>query len=144
SYLQQRETDLKGRRQVAALDEIEIDFENVRAALQWAISQRNYVAIGVALESLYWFCEMRSHFQEGVELLRLGREQLAPRPGEDPHPVWGRLMARVLGLNFSWFEPPYESKARIEIGLALAQAHADRAEIAFCLWRLGMSAFLNQ
>ena len=83
--LHQREPDLKGRRQVAALDEIASDFENVRAAWQWAVAQRSYEVIGRALESLFWFCEMRNRFQEGLELLRLGRAQLAPVAGEAPH-----------------------------------------------------------
>ena len=138
-YLHQHEADLKGRRQVAALDEIEADFENVRAAWQWAIAQRDYPAIDRALEALYWFCEMRSRFHEGLELLRSAREQLAPLAGEAPQPAWGRVMARALGQDFRWFEPPTESRARIETGLALAQAHDDQPEIAFCLWRLGMA-----
>jgi len=143
-FLQQREADLKGRRQVAALDEIEADFENVRAAWQWAVAQRDYPAIDRALEALYWFCEMRSRFHEGLELLRSGREQLAPLAGEAPHPVWGRLMARVLGQDFRWFDQPTEFRARIEIGLTIAQANDNRAEVAFCLWGLAMAMLLGE
>jgi predicted ATPase/DNA-binding XRE family transcriptional regulator len=142
--LEQRELDLKGRRQVAALDEIEADFENVRAAWQWAVAQHSYEAIGRALESLYWFCEMRSRFQEGLELLRLGREQLVPVAGEGPHPIWGRLMARVFGQNLAFFESRSESKARVEIGLAIAQQNENRAEIAFCLWRLAVVFYVSE
>lgn len=40
-FLHQREADLKGRRQLGALDEIEADFENVRAAWNWALEQKN-------------------------------------------------------------------------------------------------------
>ena len=142
-FLHQRETGLKGPLQVTVLDEIEADFANVRAAWQWAVAQRNYEAIGRALESLYWFCEMRNRFQEGLELLRLGREQLAPVAGEAPHPIWGRVMARTLGQNSAFYESPIESKARVETGLAIAQQDENQAEIAFCLWRLAVGAYLS-
>jgi predicted ATPase/DNA-binding XRE family transcriptional regulator len=142
-FLHQREPDLKGRRQIVALDEIASNFENVRAAWQSAVAQRSYEAIGRALESLYWFCEMRIRFQEGLELLRLGREQLAPVAGEAPHPVWGRVMARTLGHGGTFYESPVEARARVEIGLAIAQHDKNHAEIAFCLWRLAVSAKLS-
>jgi predicted ATPase/DNA-binding XRE family transcriptional regulator len=143
-FLHQREPDLKGRRQVAALDEIASNFENVRAAWQSAVAQRSYEAIGRALESLYWYCEMRNHFQEGLELLRLGREQLAPVAGEAPHPMWGRVIARMLGQNSAFYESLTESRARIEIGLTIARQDENEAEIAFCLWRLAVVIYLTE
>src|SRR5262245_43352354 len=51
----QHMADLKGQRQAAALDAIEVDFENVRSAWQWAVAQRDYAAVGRAVEGLYWF-----------------------------------------------------------------------------------------
>ncbi len=54
-FLAAREMDLKGRRQLAALDEIERDFENVRAAWQRAAARKDHDAIGLAAEGLLWF-----------------------------------------------------------------------------------------
>lgn len=139
NFLQQREADIKGRRQLDALDEIDADFDNIRAAWQWAVVQRNYTAVGQTLESLYWFCQMRTRYYEGIALIRTAREQLAPVEGEAPHRVWGQLMARVFGQDYRWFEPPTESMTRIETALAVAQAHNDETEIAFCLWRIAMA-----
>ena len=133
-FLDQCEAGLKGFRQVTVLDEIEADFENVRAAWQWAIAQRDYVAVGRAVESLYWFCKMRSRFQEGLELLRLSREQLAPVTGEAPHPIWGRVMTYVFRDDIVRFESLTEIRARLEISLILAQQQESPKEIAFCLW----------
>jgi predicted ATPase/DNA-binding XRE family transcriptional regulator len=143
-FLHQREPDLKGRRQVAALDEIASNFENVRAAWESAVAQRSYQAIGRALESLYWYCEMRNRFQDGLELLRLGREQLAPVAGEAPHPIWGRVITRMLGQNSAFYESLTESRARIEIGLTIARQDENEAEIAFCLWRLAVVIYLTE
>jgi DNA-binding SARP family transcriptional activator/predicted ATPase len=138
-FLHHREADLKGRRQVAALDEIEADFENVRVAWQWAVTRRDYETVSRALESLFWFCGMRHRYQEHQELLRLAREHLAPVAGERPHPVWGRVMARVLTVVRTYLEPLAEVRARVEAGLAIAREHGDQAEVAFCLWRLGLA-----
>jgi predicted ATPase/DNA-binding XRE family transcriptional regulator len=142
-YLHQRETDIKSFRQVAALDEIMDDFENVRAAWQWAVTKREYAAMERTLEALYWFCEIRHRFQEGLELLCLAREQLAPAVGETPHPTWGRVMARMLGQDSTFYEPLLESRVRIETGLAIARQVEDQAEIAFCLWRLAVVLYLS-
>ena len=133
-FLDQREADLKGLLQVTVLDEIEADFENIRAAWQWAVDQRDFAAVERALESLYWFCKMRSRFQEGLELLRLGREQLAPIAGEAPHPIWGQVMAYVFKEDVVRFESPTEIRTRLETSLTLAQKHESPKEIAFCLW----------
>jgi predicted ATPase len=134
-FMQQREADIKGRRQQGALDEIETDLENVRAAWHWALEQRDYDAIDRSLESLHWCLNnMRSRLQEGEELFRRARERLAPQPGDPPHPVWGRVTVR--------HEEVFRYRrtgagAVIENCFAIAQRHGDRAEIAFCLKALG-------
>jgi len=140
-FLHQREADLKGRRQITALDEIETDFGNVRVAWQWAVSCKNYEAVGRALESLFCFCNMRNRYQEILELLRLGREQLAPEIGEQPHPVWGRVIARAPIAGRVFIEPLAEVRVRVKTSLTIAREHGNQAEIAYCLWHLGQAAF---
>jgi len=125
-----REMGLKGRQQLATLDEIEADFEDMRAAWNWAVEQGNYDLIDRAMESLDLFCTMRGRRLEADALFGLAREQLAPGPGEEPHPVWGRLVAR-------YPDPSLDRQAQIERSLAIAQQHGDRAETAFCLGALG-------
>jgi len=141
-FLNQREADLKGRRQLAALDEIEADFDNIRAAWQRAVTHRNYDALSPALESALWFCLMRCRFQEGKALFRQACEGLAPQPGEEPHPVWGRALARWAWLASWWVSVSpdvclEEVSAQAERSLAIARQHGDRAEVAFCLALLG-------
>jgi tetratricopeptide (TPR) repeat protein len=139
NFLHHREADLKGRRQVAALNEIESDFDNVRAAWQWAVSCKKYEVVGRALESICLFCVMRNRYQGCLELLRLGQEQLAPAAGERPHPIWGRILARAPSPARVFLEPLADVRARVEIALTIAREHGDQAEVAFCLWRLGVA-----
>ncbi|MBZ0276484.1 MAG: tetratricopeptide repeat protein [Anaerolineae bacterium] len=127
-FLQQREADIKGRRQLAALDEIEANFENIRAAWHQAVKRRNHAAVNAMIEGLYWFCWMRGRYNEIDGLFGSAREAFAPQPGKAPHPVWARIVAR---------SPGDDPKAEIEQSLAIAQTRNDRAEIAWCYRMLG-------
>jgi predicted ATPase/DNA-binding SARP family transcriptional activator len=133
-FLQQRAVDLRGRRQLEALNEIEADFENVRAAWNWAVQQKNYDVIDRALARLGLFCYIR-RFQQGKELLRRARRQLAPDPGYEPHPVWGRVLVEE-----AFFRPQGVVRAQVKRSLAIAQKYGDQVEIAFCLYVLGKIA----
>jgi hypothetical protein len=84
---------------------------------------------------------MRHRYQEGLELLRLGREHLAPAADERPHPIWGRVMARMLAPARVYLEPLAEVRVWVETALTIAREHGNQSEVAFCLWRLGLTVF---
>ena len=119
-FLNHREEDLKGRRQLGALDEIEADLENVRTAWIWALEQKNYTTTDQMLRSLGWFCAYRSRYQEYRELFQQAREQLAPGPADEPHSVWGRIL--LAGFHARHGEV---DRAQIERGLAIVQDAGD-------------------
>jgi len=128
------EQDIKGLRQLEALNEIEADFENVRTAWLWAVEQGSQDLIDRALESLYLYCETRSRFHEVEELLRQAQERFAPAVGEKPPQVWGRLLARI---SYDWQQDVERRLESREHALAIAQYYANQAEIGYCFWRLG-------
>ena len=115
---------------MAALNEVEADLANLRAAWQWAVQRRNYRAIEDAADTLYWFYHSRRRYEEAEALFGLARELLAPVPGEKPHLVWAKIVARCP-------DPAQDSKTQIEPCLDIAREHGDEAEIAFCLYALG-------
>ncbi|MEO8394156.1 MAG: hypothetical protein ABI700_14295, partial [Chloroflexota bacterium] len=144
-FLSKRNGDLKGRRQRAGLDEIRADFENVRAAWYWMTAQKNYALLNQSIESLCLYCEIRSRFQEGLELFWYVQEVFASNTSGEAQRVWGRVSARWVEMWRLNEQVPetYESlKSRVESSLALARQYGDQAEIAFCLWLLGILAFL--
>ena len=68
SALAERESDLMGADQIQAVNDIEANFENIRAAWVWAI-EREYADLLIhSLESLYIFCWIRSRRLDAVEL----------------------------------------------------------------------------
>lgn len=132
----QCETRIKGRGQIEALDQIEADFENIRAAWQWAIEQTNFEAINQSLEALYWFCSMRARVPNGEKLFQQAREQFDILPSSDAHPVQRRLL-----LRFDASGEDYNTQ--IEQMLGLARQRGDQNEIAFFLWMLGVNRYVS-
>lgn len=96
SFLQVRVPDLLGARQLAALNEIGAEMQNVRFAWQWAISQMNVAAFETGLYGLFLFYDMRSRFQEGRDVFARASTAVAPMDSssEEERIVWARLLAR--------------------------------------------------
>lgn len=98
SFLHQQANELKGNAQKTALEAIETDIENVRAAWRWALTHRKAAEIWLGLEGLYRFYDMRSWFQEGAdtfgEAIKLLREGAVPWPPERLAALLGKLLSR--------------------------------------------------
>ncbi len=77
NFLTERTNDIKGGRQIKALDEIEADFENVRHAWYYAIRVKNLEGLDSGLESVSFYTDMRGRYLEGARMLRDASE-IAP------------------------------------------------------------------
>ena len=92
-FMQQREVDLKGRRQRESLDEIQVDFQNIRMAWYWAMEHRQYSVLILMIDVLYWYCYMRGRDADWAVILLSG-EQLAPTV-EQTYPIfWAKIVSR--------------------------------------------------
>jgi predicted ATPase/DNA-binding CsgD family transcriptional regulator len=137
-FLRQRELDIKGRRQLSALNEVEADYENIRTAWYWTVARKNYQALDSAAECWVNFCEMRGHIQEGWEFLRTAQEQLAGETTPELKRIWGRIQVRSL-----WMLPLVDlelvemARVQTEAVLTIARQQGDKPQIAYCLWFLG-------
>jgi predicted ATPase/DNA-binding CsgD family transcriptional regulator len=127
--LAEREADLKGRDQLGALNDIESDFENVKAAWYWGVERKDYEGIDRAVLSLSLFCEWRRPAQDGIMLFGKAREVFAPQPNETPHPVWGKVLLRH---HEDYQIPGSDSRPRIEQCLEIARKNTDQREIGIC------------
>lgn len=67
ALLTRQEPALKGAGQRDALDTIETEIDNIRAAWNWAAEQPKVEALNRALESMWLFCHYRSRLQEAEE-----------------------------------------------------------------------------
>jgi predicted ATPase/DNA-binding CsgD family transcriptional regulator len=139
--LHRLERDIKGQEQLAALDTIATDFENVRHAWQHAVEQRCYLALSQAVESLQWFADMRGRYHEVVHLLASAVASFPPTPNQEEEYILRRIQAR-LGRLLVLGHLRIESDLRGQINtcLAAARKRQDQAEIGFCLLVLGIVA----
>ncbi len=69
---------ITGRGQLDALDRVEADFDNIRAAWIWAVEHDELENVGRALDSIYWYGMMRSRYS-ALEAF-FAQIQLALRP----------------------------------------------------------------
>jgi predicted ATPase/DNA-binding CsgD family transcriptional regulator len=139
--LRRLEPDIKSEQQLAALDAIAADFENVRNAWQWAIQRQQFAALDQAVESLHWFADMRGRYHDVVHLLRCAVEQF-PSPLDQTHVrMLRRIQARLVRLlTLSNLRIVDDLRTQIDACLEDARARQDQPEIGFCLLVSGIVA----
>ena len=142
-FMSQCLSRVRGSRQTDTLNEIEIDFENIRQAWYWAVDNKNYSAIDRCAETLYLYCEWLNRYQEGEELFQYARKGLAPQSNEEPQPAWGRVLLPWYDLRTEGrgrLEDKKNIKADAELSLATARKLDDQMTAAHCLVLLGAIA----
>lgn len=130
----QREADLKGKRQLEALEEIEVDLENVRVAWNWAVYTQSTEKIDETLEGLCLFFKTRSRQREGHDFFQMATEQLNL---EDSELLLGRLLARKSFFMARFATGEESGLDDLEKSLSIANQHENLAEIAFTQLALG-------
>ena len=99
--------DLRGPRQQAALDQIDAEGENVRAAWAWAAQTRRWDDLAGAADCLGYAWKWRAAFEDGLALFgaaaaRLTEGEAGPREGRQALALaallaWQSNFARLLG-----------------------------------------------
>lgn len=141
TYLAAQAHSLKGAKQLATIAAIEVDFDNIREAWNWASAKRDFELLKSASETMYIFCLLQSRLDDGKALFDRARQNLAPEPGENPDPVW--LSA---GIRFySMADNRDEISDRLILALQEAEERDDPFEVAYCLYNLATIAhFVDQ
>jgi predicted ATPase/DNA-binding SARP family transcriptional activator len=133
AFLQQRGQSLQGKGQRQALEEIERELDNVRAAWQWAISHGGREVIEQSLDSLYTFYLLRGTLAEGRNAFQCAARMLA---GDDLTQVQDALAARVAARLGRFLHLTYrlsEAHALYERSLAVFNRLGIHKERAFVL-----------
>ncbi|HJW84241.1 MAG TPA: tetratricopeptide repeat protein, partial [Anaerolineae bacterium] len=95
-FLHHRERFLRAGRQKDILREVAEEIENVRATWQWAVDQAKWDVIQRCTESLFFFYDLRSLFQEGAEAFGLAAQRLEIIPNLGERASDQRVLANVL------------------------------------------------
>ncbi|MBI4671191.1 MAG: tetratricopeptide repeat protein [Chloroflexi bacterium] len=139
AFLQAREADLKGKGQLAALQAIAQEMDNVRAMWKWAVAQGRVAEIAQSFESQFLFLRIRSHFKEGAYAFERAAQVLE----SSSHPI---LLAQILARQASFLELLGQfEQARAVTEKSLAKLPENSLETrrtrAFALTELGAIAF---
>ncbi len=130
-----READLKGRRQIGALDEIETDFENIRTAWNWAVQRTDETSLSKMLESLNAFATMRSQLLARKELIAVAIKHFTLTTGGRQDLQWAKLIRPVDFFDFA--DTREQAKSNAERGLQIVEDSGDQLQIARSLAALG-------
>jgi predicted ATPase/DNA-binding CsgD family transcriptional regulator len=121
------EAALKQPQQLATVQAIERDFDNIRLAWEWSAKHQQVQHLHTMLNSLYLFGFLRSRYQEIITIF----QQTLAQPLADAS-LLGRLLARRWGLDW-FYQADYQAALTgIEQALAIARAENNTFEIAFC------------
>jgi predicted ATPase/transcriptional regulator with XRE-family HTH domain len=132
---EQAEPELTGPAQVAWLTRLEIEHDNLRAALGWVIERQPPLAIGIRLAGSLWrFWWMHGHYHEGRGWLEALIEQGAGTEIERAKALYG---AGSLATEQGDYE---RAMALLETALAAARSAQDTAVAALALTDLGSIA----
>jgi predicted ATPase len=127
-FMQKGELDLKGRRQIEALGDIEANFENIRIAWDWSLQTQQDDIVHRMIEGLFWFGVIRSRQQDVDTLFQ---HALTSISGDQSAVLSARIVSRQCYLLPYETEPHYVVE-RLDESLSSMERHGDAGEIAIC------------
>ncbi len=137
--LRTQETALLGRDQRLGLDILADEMDNIRTAWRWAVEQEEWEKVSGATSPLFYFCQIRSRYQEGVGLFSQAIQQIT---SATEHGSQAKLLALLYltarrGALHSFLGNYQAGRSDLVQGLDWAnELHVPR-DAAFCLNFLG-------
>ena len=92
TYLVKLEPQIKGHGQLEALDDVNIEFENIHRAWHYALSAGLFDLIDDAVEALFWAMERRDRNRDGIILMQ-SATQILKTEKENEH-LWAKITLR--------------------------------------------------
>ena len=140
-FMQQSWADLKGRRQMQALVEIEADIENVRAAWRYELERRNTSQLWKFIYGLWHVYWIRSWNHAGTELF--AEAAAALQDEEDEESVALRALATALqGFFMAWLGLPERGCELAEQSVAILEPLNQPETLWFAYESLSLNAFM--
>lgn len=117
NFLQEHEDDIKGRRQLNALDEIDLEMENIRIAWYWGVECSHIEWLDSAMICLFYFCQIRNYWNECRRLFDYARSKFSSFLPSDSPSVWGRILSYHSAMSgiFASMEEVKEAEEALKI-----------------------------
>lgn len=123
----QYEAMLKQPDQMKAMCAVEIDFENIRLAWDWASTHHSLSYLQTMLHGLYLFGFLCNRYHETIVMFQQALDESVSE-----EVLLGRLLTRRWGYLHWWFQADYQDAfAGLQQALTIASAQDDPFELAF-------------
>jgi predicted ATPase/DNA-binding CsgD family transcriptional regulator len=131
AYLSRREKVLEGKGQKSALEEIQGEIDNIRAAWAWAVQEKWESEIGQACHALWFFYDTRSWYGEAAQSFGAAASALGM---DRPIPPMNRTLGRVMAYYalHSTFSPD-RTQEILENSLSMLRHLDARSDTGFVL-----------
>ncbi len=139
-FAEASEQGLRGRGQLAWLERLETEIDNVRAALGWSLTRDDPTMALRMVDALHWFWHMLGHFVEGRGWLE---DALARSTSQVPGDIRSRALTGA-GLLALLHGDVAAARERAEEGAAVARACGDHAGAGYAPHFLGASSLLYE
>jgi predicted ATPase len=128
SFVEEHDENLRGAEQAGALESMDAEVDNLRAALGWSATSNNLDAELRLASGLWRYWRVRSAFSEG-------RHWLEDAVSRGDHPPANLRARALLGAgSLANYQADYvRARALVEASLALYRELNDRQGIAYCL-----------
>jgi predicted ATPase/DNA-binding CsgD family transcriptional regulator len=139
NFMAERTLDIMGREQLAGLNKIDADYDNIRTAWHRVIETQADAFLDQMMEGLVLFYEMYSRFQEGDTLFQQAMHNRIIVTHAELSPVLNRLrLSRLrVWLLLERYPIPDAAQTLLTETLQTAQQQGDESTVAWCLWAQG-------
>jgi len=139
NFLLNLSPEIKGNGQLEGLNAIDIDFGNLRKAWYAAVRFKEEKILLSMAEGLALYCDMRSRYQVGEDMLRYAVENLISSDDTQPSRMQNHIRARWLEVWILQERTPLldSIKAMIDATIKVARHQQDDATLALMLWTVG-------
>jgi predicted ATPase/DNA-binding SARP family transcriptional activator len=141
--LEARNVDLQGAHQRQALAELEVEYDNLWKAWEWAVDAARLDDLGRALDGMYRLHELRGWYTEGIQALELLIARLDAPGGPGDPDARALLVARArarLGALTCWVGQFATAERTLAAALPVLRARGAAADVAFTLTGMGIVA----
>ena len=99
-YIASQLEPMRSSQQGEVCRQMQADFSNLRNAWHWAVVEEKYERIADTLRCLSFFCDLRGHYHDGLDMFRAARERVEASDYSGRELLVGRIKMRAAILNF--------------------------------------------
>jgi len=141
-FMQQQWQNLKGKRQMLALAEIEADIENVRAAWRYYVDQGNASQLWMFIQGLWLFYWIRGWNHAGMELFAETANALQGEDDDEESAIVRAVAMALQGYFMAWLDLAGQGYELSEESVAILEKLNHPEALLFAYDSMSVNAYM--